>query len=865
MSFYGKYSGMGGGGGGGVASLDGLTGALTLVAGTGISIVDGVTTITISSTSSGDVTIGPFGSTPNANGLSINGSQVLNMQPADGTHPGGVSITTQTFAGNKTFLGTIAMSSNKITGVASGTVSGDALQFGQINVANGIAPLDGSGKVPYANLPSALMTFKGAWDPTTNTPTLTNGSGLTGDTYRASVGGVSSAPIVDTWFAGDFIIYNGTIWQRSPLADGVISVNGMAGAVILTQGNLTDAGTDGIVITNGTNAVWGSGTSIAQHVADSTHNGYLSSTDWTTFNNKQAAGNYITALTGDVTASGPGSVAATLATVNANVGSFTFATITVNAKGLITAASSGAITNLTDAGTDGITITNGTNAVLGASPVTISQHVADTTHNGYLSSTDWNTFNGKQPAGNYITALTGDVTASGPGSVAATLATVNANVGTFASVTVNGKGLVTAATALSGDATTSGAALTLATVNGNVGSFGSSTSIPSFTVNAKGLITAASGNVVIAPAGTLTGTTLNSTVVTSSLTSVGTITTGVWTGTTIAIANGGTGQTTKAAAFDALSPMTTGGDIIYGGASGTGTRLANGSAGQVLTSNGTTTAPSWTTVTATVITAPPTVSLFNSSSGTYNKNYTFVITSGSATVGATYTNNSVTFTVYKTVASATQVVMSGSGAPSASGTLTKASGTGDATLTFSQVLSPLYLVVEMIAGGGGGNGATSNGSNGNDTTFSDWTAGKGSSGTGGGSSPGGAGGTNTTGTGVLIVNQTGETGSGGVNAVTSIGGNGGAGFWGGAGVGGQFNASGTNAVTNSGSGGGGCGSPTAAAAGPGAGSGGYLKFLVLSPSATYSYGVGAGGAGGTGSPAGGNGAAGRIIIMEYYQ
>lgn len=55
----------------------------------------------------------------------------------------------------------------------------------------------------------------------------------------------------------------------------------------------------------------------------------------------QVAGNYITALTGDITASGPGSTAATLATVNGNVGSFTNANITVNAKGLITAASNG--------------------------------------------------------------------------------------------------------------------------------------------------------------------------------------------------------------------------------------------------------------------------------------------------------------------------------------------------------------------------------------------------------------------------------------------------------------------------------------------------------------------------------------------
>ena len=118
-------------------------------------------------------------------------------------------------------------------------------------------------------------------------------------------------------------------------------------------------------------------------------------------------------------------------------------------------------------------------------------------------------------------------------------------------------------TVLSGDVTTSGNVATLATVNTNVGTFGSSTSIPTFTVNGKGLITAASGNAVIAPAGTLTGTTLASNVVTSSLTSVGTITSGTWNGSTVDIAYGGTGQVTKQAAFDALAPTSAAGDIIY--------------------------------------------------------------------------------------------------------------------------------------------------------------------------------------------------------------------------------------------------------------------------------------------------------------
>ncbi len=56
----------------------------------------------------------------------------------------------------------------------------------------------------------------------------------------------------------------------------------------------------------------------------------------------------------------------------------------------------------------------------------------------------------------------------------------------------------------------------------------------------------------------------------------------------VAIANGGTGQTTASAAFNALSPITTTGDLILGNGANSATRLAIGANGYLLTSDGTT-------------------------------------------------------------------------------------------------------------------------------------------------------------------------------------------------------------------------------------------------------------------------------------
>lgn len=55
----------------------------------------------------------------------------------------------------------------------------------------------------------------------------------------------------------------------------------------VTKGNLTEATSSVLTITGGTSSVIGSGTSIQVKKASSTQAGYLSSADWSTFNNKQ--------------------------------------------------------------------------------------------------------------------------------------------------------------------------------------------------------------------------------------------------------------------------------------------------------------------------------------------------------------------------------------------------------------------------------------------------------------------------------------------------------------------------------------------------------------------------------------------------
>jgi hypothetical protein len=191
-------------------------------------------------------------------------------------------------------------------------------------------------------------------------------------------------------------------------------------------------------------------------------------------------------------------------------------------------------------------------------------------------------YQGALTAGSGISISSGTISATG-----LTTSNLASNAAITNSQLANSSTTLGSTTMTLGGTVTSVTGLTSVTSTGFTGALTGNASTATklaATKNINGVAFDGSADItIVADANTLTGTTLASNVVNSSLTSVGTITSGVWSGTAIAIANGGTGQATKAAAFDALSPMTTAGDIIYGGTSGTGTRLAAGSNGQVLT------------------------------------------------------------------------------------------------------------------------------------------------------------------------------------------------------------------------------------------------------------------------------------------
>ena len=116
------------------------------------------------------------------------------------------------------FLGRLSYNLNKVNDVVSSFIKTVKSHLGS---ANGIATLDATGRIPYAQLPESTMEFKGTWDASTNTPTLTDGNGRNGNFYVVSVAGTQTFGGVEINFnTNDRIIYNGATSSWTKLSSG---------------------------------------------------------------------------------------------------------------------------------------------------------------------------------------------------------------------------------------------------------------------------------------------------------------------------------------------------------------------------------------------------------------------------------------------------------------------------------------------------------------------------------------------------------------------------------------------------------------------------------------------------------------------
>lgn len=141
----------------------------------------------------------------------------------------------------------------------SGTNTGDQDLSGyqlksEKGANNGYASLDSGGKIPVSQLPSSLMEYQGTWNASTNSPTLIDGTGNNGDVYLVSTGGtqnLGSGSI--TFSSGDWVVYNGSIWEKSINSNAVVSVNGQTGVVTIPSATTTAEGLVELAITSEVN------------------------------------------------------------------------------------------------------------------------------------------------------------------------------------------------------------------------------------------------------------------------------------------------------------------------------------------------------------------------------------------------------------------------------------------------------------------------------------------------------------------------------------------------------------------------------------------------------------------------------------
>lgn len=247
-----------------------------------------------------------FGSTPGSAGYTLDYVNVapnkrefrLTLQPADATNPGGVSTTTQTFAGNKTFTGSISASnlSGTNTGNITLTTIGSTPNNNAATLSGQVLNLEPADATHGGILTTGTQTIAGnkTFTGTTTVGQLID-SGLTADTVPYANGSkqLTSSVVTSTelgYVSGVTSSIQTQFSNKQPLDATLTSL-----AAYNTNGLLTQTAADtftGRTITAGTGISVGNGDGVAGNptITNSTVvTGDISQTSFTAADNQSSA------------------------------------------------------------------------------------------------------------------------------------------------------------------------------------------------------------------------------------------------------------------------------------------------------------------------------------------------------------------------------------------------------------------------------------------------------------------------------------------------------------------------------------------------------------------------------------------------